>query len=122
MEPSQSKYIKVEESSIHGTGVFARINIPKGKKVIEYIGEKITKKESEKRSVSLIEKNQGSLTDGAVYIFELNKKHDIDGNITEGCISMQHGSSCMADRDATCMITHNGSSPQTFFEQSYAMV
>ena len=83
MEPSQSKYIKVEESSIHGTGVFARINIPKGKKVIEYIGEKITKKESEKRSVSLIEKNQGSLTDGAVYIFELNKKHDIDGNINE---------------------------------------
>ena len=51
--------------------------------MIEYIGEKITKKESEKRSVSLIEKNQGSLTDGAVYIFELNKKHDIDGNITE---------------------------------------
>ena len=46
MEPSQSKYIKVEESSIHGTGVFARINIPKGKKVIEYIGEKITKKEA----------------------------------------------------------------------------
>ena len=82
-EPTQSKYIKVEESPIHGTGVFARINIPKGKKVIEYIGEKISKKESEKRSVQLIEKNQDSLTDGAVYIFELNKKHDIDGNVPE---------------------------------------
>ena len=82
-EPTQSKYIKVEESPIHGTGVFASINIPKGKKVIEYIGEKISKKESEKRSVQLIEKNQDSLTDGAVYIFELNKKHDIDGNVSE---------------------------------------
>ena len=49
-EPTQSKYIKVEESSIHGTGVFARINVPKGKKVIEYTGEKITKKDCILRS------------------------------------------------------------------------
>tara|TARA_Y100000588_G_C14125472_1_gene869201 strand:+ start:607 stop:1143 length:537 start_codon:yes stop_codon:yes gene_type:complete len=82
-EATQSKYIQVEESAIHGTGIFARIDIPKGKKVIEYIGEKITKKESNKRSAELIEKNQGSLTHGAVYIFELNKKYDIDGNVAE---------------------------------------
>ena len=82
-EPTTSKYIDVQESPIHGTGVFAKIDIPKGKKVIEYIGEKITKKESEKRSIELIERNQGSLTDGAVYIFELNKRFDIDGNVQE---------------------------------------
>ena len=81
-EPITSKYIEVRESDIHGTGVFARIKVSKGKKVIEYVGEKITKKESERRSVALIEKNLGSQTDGAVYIFELNKRHDIDGNIT----------------------------------------
>jgi SET domain-containing protein len=81
-EPITSKYIEVRESEIHGTGVFARIKVPKEKKVIEYVGEKITKKESERRSVALIEKNLGSQTDGAVYIFELNKRHDIDGNIT----------------------------------------
>ena len=82
-EPITSKYIEVRESEIHGTGVFARIKVPKGKKVIEYVGEKITKKESERRSIALIEKNQGSQTDGAVYIFEVNKRHDIDGNIPE---------------------------------------
>ena len=82
-EPTTSKYIDVQESEIHGTGVFARTDIPKGKKVIEYIGEKITKKESEKRSIALIEKNQGSLTDGAVYVFELNKRYDLDGNVPE---------------------------------------
>ena len=82
-EPVTSKYIEVRESAIHGTGVFARIKVPKGKKVIEYVGEKITKKESERRSIALIEKNQGSPTDGAVYIFEVNKRHDIDGNIPE---------------------------------------
>jgi hypothetical protein len=82
-EPTTSKYIEVRESEIHGTGVFARIKVSKGKKVIEYIGEKITKKESERRSIALIEKNQGSQTDGAVYIFEVNKRYDIDGNIPE---------------------------------------
>jgi SET domain-containing protein len=82
-KPTTSKYIEVRESEIHGTGVFARTQVPKGKKVIEYIGEKITKKESERRSITLIEKNQGSETDGAVYIFEVNKRHDIDGNIPE---------------------------------------
>lgn len=81
--PITSKYIEVRESEIHGTGVFASTKVPKGKKVIEYIGEKITKKESARRSIALIEKNQGSQTDGAVYIFEVNKRHDIDGNIPE---------------------------------------
>ena len=82
-KPTTSKYIEVRESEIHGTGVFARTQVPKGKKVIEYIGEKITKKESERRSITLIEKNQGSETDDAVYIFEVNKRHDIDDNIPE---------------------------------------
>ena len=82
-EPTTSKYIEVRESEIHGTGVFARTKVPKGKKVIEYVGEKITKKESKRRSIALIEKNQGSQTNGAVYIFEVNKRHDIDGNILE---------------------------------------
>ena len=82
-EPITSKYIEVRESEIHGTGVFAKTKVPKDKKGIEYIGEKITKKESARRSIALIEKNQGSQTDGAVYIFEVNKRHDIDGNIPE---------------------------------------
>ena len=41
-EPTTSKYIEVREAEIHGTGVFAKTKVPKDKKVIEYIGEKIT--------------------------------------------------------------------------------
>ena len=59
-EPTTSKYIEVRESKIHGTGVFARTKVSKGKKVIEYIGEKITKKESERRSIALIEKTRAA--------------------------------------------------------------
>ena len=99
-EPITSKYIEVRESEIHGTGVFARTKVPKDKKVIEYIGEKITKKESARRSIALIEKNGGSDTDGAVYIFEVNKRHDIDGNIPENTarfINHSCGPNCEPD-------------------------
>ncbi len=34
------KYIVVENSKIHNKGVFAKKNIPKGTKVIEYVGKK----------------------------------------------------------------------------------
>lgn len=68
----------VRRSSIHQRGVFARRDIPAGVKVIEYVGEKITKAESERRGLELMEK--ASKTGGAaVYIFTLNKKYDLDG-------------------------------------------
>lgn len=37
-----SKLIKVNDSKIHGKGVFALQEIPKGKKIIEYTGEHIS--------------------------------------------------------------------------------
>ena len=60
-----NKMCKVKRSKVHGSGVFATKNIKKNTRIIEYVGEKITKKEGDKRSV---------------YIFELNKKYDIDGS------------------------------------------
>lgn len=73
--------ITVKGSSIHHKGVFAARKIKKGEKIIEYIGEKISKKESIRRGDIVLEESQGSKTKGAVYIFNLTKKHDLDGNV-----------------------------------------
>lgn len=70
---------KQGESSIHRWGLFANCCIAKGKRIIEYTGEKITKKESERRGLQQAEISQ-TANEGSVYIFELNKRYDLDGN------------------------------------------
>lgn len=82
MKPTTSEYIELRKSSIHNTGVFASKNIPKGTKIIEYVGEKITLKESEKRADISLDNHKKNKSNGAVYLFELNKKYDIDGNFS----------------------------------------
>lgn len=82
MKPVTSEYIRVSRSGIHNKGVFAAKDIPKGTKVIEYVGEKITKAVSDKRADRDIDLNKENPDEnGAVYIFELNKRYDIDGNV-----------------------------------------
>lgn len=77
-ETDSQKWWIVRRSAIHQRGIFARTDIPQGTPVIEYIGEKITKAESERRGNALAEK--AAKTGGAaVYIFTLNKKYDLDG-------------------------------------------
>ena len=71
---------KLKKSKIHAYGVFATENIPKGKKIIQYIGEKISKKEGDRRSERRIKRYLNSKVTGSVYIFELNKRYDIDGS------------------------------------------
>ncbi|MEM6820943.1 MAG: SET domain-containing protein-lysine N-methyltransferase [Verrucomicrobiota bacterium] len=71
---------EIRNSKIHGSGIFATQKIKKGTRIIEYIGEKISKKESEKRSVRQIHRSEKT-GDGAVYIFEINDDYDIDGNV-----------------------------------------
>ena len=71
---------KVKKSKIHGTGVFATSNISKNTKIIQYIGEKITKAEGDHRSAERIKNFLNKKNEGSVYIFELNKKYDIDGS------------------------------------------
>ena len=48
---------KVKKSKIHGSGVYATQVIPENEDIIEYIGEKITKKEGDKRSAQRIKKH-----------------------------------------------------------------
>ena len=74
-----SEYIKVKRSKIHSTGVFAKKDIPEGARIIEYVGERITKAESDSRADLPLSRHKKDKTNGAVYIFELNKRHDIDG-------------------------------------------
>ncbi len=71
---------RVKKSKIHGHGIIATKNIKKNTKVIEYIGEKVLKSEGDKRSAQRIGMYLNSKTTGSVYIFELNKKYDIDGS------------------------------------------
>jgi uncharacterized protein len=81
-ESTTSEWIIVKDSKIHGKGVFASKDIPKGTKIIEYVGKKVTKKESDdvyERDLSMSKSNE---EEGAVYLFELDKKYDLDGNVS----------------------------------------
>ena len=71
---------KEKKSKIHGIGIVSSINIKKNVKIIQYLGEKISKKEGNKRSADRIKKYLNKKNEGSVYIFELNKKYDIDGS------------------------------------------
>ena len=62
--------IVVRQSGIHGTGVFARRDLPKDCQVIEYVGEKISKIESARRIDADNE-----------FIFTLDDDYDLDGKV-----------------------------------------
>jgi uncharacterized protein len=66
----ETELILFRRSSIHGTGGFAKTNIPTGTRIIEYVGNKISKQESLRHCE---ENNE--------YIFTLNEEHDLDGNV-----------------------------------------
>ncbi|VAX34974.1 hypothetical protein MNBD_UNCLBAC01-715 [hydrothermal vent metagenome] len=76
-----SPYITVRKSGIHNKGIFAKKDILEGTRVVEYVGEKITKAESNRRADIPLEQAKKNKDCGAVYIFELNKRYDLDGNI-----------------------------------------
>ena len=75
-----SKWVRHGRSTIHGRGLYARCAIPKDTLVIEYVGERITKAESDRRDAERCARRDGG-GDGCVYIFELNKRHDLDGDV-----------------------------------------
>ena len=61
---------EAKPSGIHGTGLYARHDLPAGRKIIEYIGRRISKGESAR----LCEESNP-------YIFHINEDYDIDGNV-----------------------------------------
>jgi SET domain-containing protein len=58
------------ESPIHGTGAFAKSDIPARTRVVEYSGERIDKEESLRRCAA-----------GNEFIFALNDDWDLDGSV-----------------------------------------
>lgn len=82
MKNFDNEYVEFRKSGIHGMGGFAKVDIPEGTRVIEYVGEKITKKETDRRVEKVYERFETDEENhGAVYIFTLNKKYDIDGDV-----------------------------------------
>ena len=69
-----------KKSGIHNRGLFAKEDIPAGARIIEYVGERITKAEAQRRAAAWDEKARKK-GDGFVYIFELKERYDIDGNV-----------------------------------------
>lgn len=61
---------RVGPSPIHGLGVFATSEIPAGEKILEYVGERITKTESLIRCAA-----------SNAFIFALDDQWDLDGNV-----------------------------------------
>ncbi len=64
--------MEVRPSKIHRWGVYALQNIPAGKKVIEYTGERISRKETKRRSD---EQNR------LIYLFTLDNYWTLDGAV-----------------------------------------
>ncbi len=77
---AQSEYCAPFSSEIHGQGLYAKKAIKKGSRVIEYVGEKVGKEESERRSWAQVEHAEQT-GDAAVYIFNLDDEFDIDGSV-----------------------------------------
>ncbi len=80
MRPTKSEWAKVRGSKIHGRGMFAIQPISPGTRIIEYTGERITKKEGWRREL-LRQRRAKRGGDGCIYTFELNKMADIDGRV-----------------------------------------
>jgi hypothetical protein len=72
--------VRLGRSGVHGHGLFARDLIPRGERVIEYVGERITKAEAVRREDRRLARLAAG-GDGCVYVFELNQRHDLDGDV-----------------------------------------
>lgn len=70
MNVADTEFVVFHSSPIHGLGGFARVDIAPETRVVEYVGEKITKQES----LARCERNNE-------YIFALDEEHDLDGNV-----------------------------------------
>lgn len=77
----QQPLFVLKRSSIHSFGVFASRDIAEGTRIIEYTGEKITAKEAKRRVDAAYALHRSDPAKGAVYIFDLNQRYSIDGDV-----------------------------------------
>lgn len=74
------KKLYVKKSGKHGRGIYAMQPIPRGARVIEYVGKLVSVKDSDTIAEKQMQRAGKSGT-GHVYLFTLNSRYDIDGNV-----------------------------------------
>ncbi len=89
------KLYKIKKSNIDNKGLYASRDIKKGTRIIEYKGKIITAKTSEK--------DPKFDNDKAIYLFNLNKKYDLDGDFKYNTARLINHS-C----DPNCEVTGTG--------------
>jgi SET domain-containing protein len=71
----ETPLIEVRDSAIHGRGVFALRHIPKGTRIIEYLGERISHAEADSRYEDRPE------DDNHTFLFIVDKRTVIDAGV-----------------------------------------
>ena len=67
-----NKWLVVRRSRVHGNGCFARRDIPKGTRVIEYLGDRISHKEADRRY------ENADVNDNHTFLFIADRRTVID--------------------------------------------
>jgi hypothetical protein len=70
-----SDLIEVRRSGVHGLGVFAAKRIPKGARIIEYVGERVSHDEADRRY------EEKDANDSHTFLFIVDKKTVIDAGV-----------------------------------------
>lgn len=75
MNPTRSPMYKVRRSKVHGLGVFAARRIRKGTRIIEYLGERISHREANRRHAAK------SVTDNHTFLYTVDRGVVIDAGV-----------------------------------------
>jgi hypothetical protein len=70
-----SELIEVRRSDVHGLGVFAAKRIPKGTRIIEYVGERVSHDEADRRY------EEKDANDSHTFLFIVDSKAVIDAGV-----------------------------------------
>jgi len=70
-----SDLIEVRRSDVHGLGVFAAKRIPKGARIIEYVGERVSHDEADRRY------EEKDANDSHTFLFIVDRKTVIDAGV-----------------------------------------
>src|SRR6201994_82007 len=72
---TSSDLIEVRRSAVHGLGVFAAKQIPKGTRIIEYVGERVSHDEADRRY------EEKDANDSHTFLFIVDRKTVIDAGV-----------------------------------------
>lgn len=93
-ELATSDLIEVRRSDVHGLGVFATKRIPKGARIIEYVGERVSHQEADRRY------EEKEANDSHTFLFIVDSKTVIDAG-TDGNDARFFNHSCNPNCEST---------------------